>query len=247
MLESHDSVDDPAGARKALRRAALLTAGAGIGFGILSIAAWYLLEMAHDDLASLSEPGASVSGTSVLGAQVASLYLVPFAAILLVWFIVALRGWIRGTQRRRNLLISDVQLVSGTVFTALSLVGAGAIAAAVVVAESSSGEPDSDLLLAISGFGGTIMTVMGVRIGAIFVIATASLGITTGALPRWFSLVSYLFGAILMLTPFVSRTLIVAFPIWVIVMSLMLLNRLRHLDPEELSDLEARYEDGESD
>ena len=48
-------------------------------------------------------------------------YLLPFAALLFLWFIVALRGWIRGTQHRRNLLISDVQLVSGTVFTALFL------------------------------------------------------------------------------------------------------------------------------
>ena len=140
-----------------------------------------------------------------------------------------------------------MQLVSGTVFTALSLVGAGAIASAVVVAEASSGGPNADLLLAISGFGRTIMTVMGVRISAIFVIATASLGMTTGALPRWFNLLSYIFGAILMLTPFVARVLIIAFPIWVIVMSLMLLNRLRHLNPDELSGLEARIEDDQAD
>ena len=90
MLEPH--ADDMDTSHKALRRAALLTGGAGIGFGILAIAAWYLLERAHEDLASLTDAGVSVSGTSAWGAQVASLYLVPFSAILFVWFIVALRG-----------------------------------------------------------------------------------------------------------------------------------------------------------
>ena len=47
--------------------------------------------------------------------------VMPIAAILFLWFIVALRGWIRSTQQRRNMLISDLQLVSGVVFVTLFL------------------------------------------------------------------------------------------------------------------------------
>jgi len=228
-------------ARQALRRAALLTSGAGVGFGVLTIASWLLLAQAGDGLADVDDPYEYYQSGNAWGSELAGLYLLPFAAILFLWFIVALRGWIRGTQQRRNLLISDVQLVSGMVFTAVFLVGAGAIATAIIVAQTAPGQLSTSSLVALAGFGTTLMSVMGVRIAAIFVIATASLGMTTGVLPRWFNLVSYAFGLILMLAPIVASALILAFPVWIIVLSVMLLYHLASLKPEEIPGFAARY------
>ena len=232
---------EPAALRRALRRAALLTAGAGIGYGVLTIVAWYLLAQERAGLAEATDPNAYYAESGFDGASVAGLYLLPFAAILFLWFIVALRGWIRGTRHRRNMLISDLQLVSGVVFTAVFLVGAAAMATSVIVAGSDSDEFTVTALRALSGFGRALMVLMGVRMAAIFVIATASLGMTTGVLPRWFNFVSYGFGLILMLTPVVEEDLIVAFPVWVIALSVILLYHLAHVSPEEIPGFAARY------
>jgi hypothetical protein len=227
--------------RRALRRAALLTAGAGIAYGVLTIVAWLLLLADRVGLAESADPYAYYSDGGFGPATLAGLYLLPFAAILFLWFIVALRGWIRGTQQRRNMLISDLQLVSGVVFIALFLVGAAAIATSVIVAGSGSGELPVAGLQVLVGFGDTLMVVMGVRIAAIFVIATASLGMTTGALPRWFNFLSYGFGLILMLTPIVESSFIMAFPIWVIVLSVMLVYHLAHLPIDQIPGFAKRY------
>jgi len=232
---------EPAALRRALRRAALLTAGAGIAYGVLTIVAWYLMAQDRNGLAEATDPYAYYTESGFDGASVAGLYLLPFAAILFLWFIVALRGWIRGTQHRRNMLISDLQLVSGVVFTAVFLVGAAAVATSVVVAGSGSNELTIASLRGLAGFGSTLMVVMGVRMAAIFVIATASLGMTTGVLPRWFNFVSYGFGLILMLTPVVEEDFIVAFPVWVIVLSVILLYHLARVSPDEIPGFAIRY------
>ena len=75
---------------------------------------------------------------------------------------------------------------------------------------------------------------------AIFVIATASLGMTTGVLPRWFNLLSYGFGGLLILTPIVEVALTVAFPIWVIALSILLLYHVARLADDEVPGFAAR-------
>jgi hypothetical protein len=241
MAKAHDPGPDAAAIRRALRRAALLTSGAGIAYGVLTIVAWLLMRADWTGLADAYDPYAYYVDSGLGGATIAGLYLLPFAAILFLWFIVALRGWIRGTQQRRNMLISDLQLVSGVVFTAVFLVGAAAVATSVVAAGAGSGELSIMTLRALGGFGNTLMTVMGVRMAAIFVIATASLGMTTGVLPRWFNILSYGFGLILMLTPIVHSTLILAFPIWVIALSVMLLYHLANVPTDRVPGFAVRH------
>jgi hypothetical protein len=227
--------------RRALRRAALLTAGAGILYGVLTIIAWYLMQQGRSGLVDDVDPEAYYAEGGLFGSELAGLYLLPFAAILFLWFIVALRGWIRGTQHRRNMLISDLQLVSGVVFIAIYLVGAGAVASTVVIAQADDGGLSVESLRTLAAFGNTLMIVMGVRVAAIFVMATASLGMTTGVLPRWFNFVSYGFGLVLMLTPIVEATLILAFPVWVIVLSIMLLYHLANVPTDEIPGFAVRY------
>ena len=138
--------------RRRLRRAALLTSGAGIGFGALAIISWWLLGQDRDAVAAADDPFAYYAGAGASGTAVAGLYLLPFAAILFLWFIVALRGWIRSSGHRRNMLVSDLQLVSGVAFTAVFLVGSAAVATSVV-ASASEGEVAYGSLRALTAFG----------------------------------------------------------------------------------------------
>ena len=133
----------------------MLTSGAGIGFGFLTIAAWWLLGAERSALIEAEDPFACYEAEGNAGSTIAGLYLLPFAAILFLWFNVALRGWIRGTQQRRNMLISDLQLVAGVTFTAVYLVAAGATATSVIVAGAGTDAIGVHSLLAISAFGNT--------------------------------------------------------------------------------------------
>jgi hypothetical protein len=58
-----------------------------------------------------------------------------FAGIAFVWFIVALRTWISGISRGEDILLSNIQLVSGILFVGLFLAGGSAAAASEASAE----------------------------------------------------------------------------------------------------------------
>ena len=86
---------------------------------------------------------------------------------------------------------------------------------------------------------------MGVRMAGIFVIATSTLGMTTGVLPRWFNLIGYVFGGLLMVSPIVEPSFSLAFPIWVVVLSVMLLYHLARVPDDQIPGFAARYMDEE--
>lgn len=246
MTNAEQTRHDPAEIHARLRRAALLTSGAGIGFGLLAIASWLLLRADAQTLTDAADPQAYFQDGGGGPATLAGMYLLPFSAILFLWFIVALRGWIRASQHRRNMLMSDVQLVSGVAFIGVFLVGGGALATSLVVMGSEGTKLSVGTLSTLAAFGNTLMVIMGVRMAAIFVLATSTMGMTTGVLPRWFNLLGYAFGVLLMLAPMVDAILVLAFPVWVIALALMLLYHLANLPADAVPGFAARYiEEGE--
>ena len=60
-----------------------------------------------------------------------------------------------------------------------------------------------------------------------FLFATATIGIKSGVFPRWFSILSYLLGAILLLAVSFVDWAILVLPAWVAVVSVFILLRER--------------------
>ncbi len=115
--------------RRYLRRAAYLAIGLGVAFSVLYILSFLLLQQT---------PGPSASDEAIIafyttGGQrrliLLGLYVMPFAGIAYLWFIIALRMWIESMARRISPLLSNVQFVSGIIFIGL-LFTAGAASAA---------------------------------------------------------------------------------------------------------------------
>ena len=100
------------------------------------------------------------------------LYLVPFAGMAFVWFVVALRMWIEASRAsRRSLLQSNLQLVSGIIYIATLF--AGGAAYAVIGASVEWGGSDVDPAAAREfPVYGQLLFVFALRIGAMFVITT---------------------------------------------------------------------------
>ena len=70
---------------------------------------------------------------------------------------------------------------------------------------------------------------LAMRLAAMFVIATTSIGRHTGVLPVWFIWLGYVVGAFLLLAATLSAVLILVFPVWVLTLCVLLLVRVRHL------------------
>jgi len=67
--------------------------------------------------------------------------------------------------------------------------------------------------------------VLAMRLAAIFVIATSSIGRHTAVLPAWFIWLGCVVGALLLLAATLSAVLILVFPAWVLTLCVLLLVR----------------------
>jgi hypothetical protein len=68
---------------------------------------------------------------------------------------------------------------------------------------------------------------MATRAAAVFMVATATIGIRSGVFPRWFALVGVLLGVVLLVAVSFVDWFILVLPAWVAVVSLFILRRER--------------------
>ena len=84
-----------------------------------------------------------------------------------------------------------------------------------------------------SRYGSALLLVFAMRMAAMFVIATSSIGRRRQSLPRWFIVAGFVVGLFLLLSATVSRLLILVFPLWVLVLSAILLLKARRMPRDE--------------
>jgi hypothetical protein len=218
--------DSGAGGRSA-RRAAHLTAAAGTIHAILFLVSFWLISRTPGPRSS----DATLTAFYESGRQrlliVVGLYLMPFAGIAFIWFIVALRLWLSSVGRRENLLLSNVQLVSGILFVALFFATASAYAASATAVEFASATVSPAVARQLPLYGSTLMFVFAMRMAAMFVFTTTNLGRGAGVLPRWFILVSFALGLFLLLSATLSFWLALVFPAWVLALCTLILLQTR--------------------
>jgi len=220
--------DEPEEERgRSLRQAATLTAIVGVVHAILFIVAYFLLAQVPGPEATDEEIYAYYSSSSGSLPSLVGLYIMPFAAIAFMWFIVALRMWETFSVRRENLLYSNLQLVSGILYVAMLAVGAAAQGVLAASAAYATGPIDPVVARQFPQYGSTILIVFATRMAAIFVFTTSSIGRTTGVLPRWFAYVGYVVGLFMLLSATLHPALALVFPTWLLGLSAILLIKAR--------------------
>ncbi len=215
-----------------MRNAALLTAGVGALHGVLFLVSFWLLSNRPGPSASAAEVTAFYSSSGQRRVMIVGLYLMPFAGIAFIWFIVALRMWVAGTARRVNILLSNVQLVAGILYIALLFAGAASTSVLAASVEFSHGEIDPFAAHQFPQFGSTLILVFALRMAAMFVITTSTIGRTSHVLPPWFAWSGYVVGLFLLLSASFQPWLGLVFPIWLIVLSAILLRRALRIPPD---------------
>jgi len=213
---------------RSLRRAATYTALAGIVHAVLFLISVLLLSTTPGPKATDSEIVSFYQSPETRRVIVVGLYLMPFAGIAFLWFIVSMRLWIRAAiSSGRDELFSEVQLVSGVIFTALFLASAAAISSTAAAVEWTDAAIDPIEARILPGFGFTLLLVLAMRMAAIFVVSSTNLARSSPLIPRWFVWSGYIVGLFLLLSVSLSPFLTIVFPVWIIVFCLLLLRRAR--------------------
>ncbi|MGV9798852.1 hypothetical protein ACWDTP_12430 [Mycobacterium sp. NPDC003449] len=192
---------------------------AGVLFALLFGTALALIRAA---LPEGAQPGSQwlIDGSTNLKVAAA---IMPFAGIMFLWFMGVVRDGLGGYEDK---FFSTVFIGSGLLFLAMMFVASGVGAGL----ERSGAAIDSEVaalgqmvLLAIS-------KTYALRMAAVFMISLATIWLKTGLMPRWLVVATYVVAVVLLLAGDLSMWLALAFPVWVLGVSVLLLARAGVLD-----------------
>lgn len=224
--------DEPGEHPRPLRHNAYLTCAVGAAHAALFLLSYWLLSSAPGPRDSDSQIVAFYSNGDQRHLLLAGLYLMPFAGIAFIWFIVSLRMWIGAYLPRENTLLSNIQLVSGILYVALFFATAAAASALPASVEFSDAQVSPATARVFPQFGSALLFVFAMRMAAMFVFTTSSIARSASVLPRWFIYLGYLAGLFLLLSATFSPLLVLIFPVWLLTLCALLLWRARAIPVE---------------
>lgn len=190
---------------------------AGVVFAVLFGSALLVMrESVSLSAAGLSEGfSAGLRGNSSL----AALYLMPFSGIAFLWFIGVVRDHIGEHEDR---FFATVFLGAGLLFIAM-MFGASSIIAAMLTLERPT-PATADLARSIAR---AMLYVYGARSAGVFTMVTSTIILRTDAAPRWIAILGFATGLTLLLSVQYFDLIILMFPAWVAVLSVLILIHAR--------------------
>jgi hypothetical protein len=128
---------------------------------------------------------------------------------------------------------------SGLLFVTL-LFAAAAVATTPTAQVDFLGQapPSAETVSLMRALSYTLLFAFGTRGAAVFMLATATIGIKSGVFPRWFAITCYVLGAALLVAVSFADWVILVLPIWVAVVSLFILRRERSRRPGHVAVVE---------
>ncbi len=187
---------------------------AGVLFAILLITAIVTMRLAtgeadYQTLASDSDRRSLIA---------LSLQIVPFAGIAFLWFIGVVRDQLGQVEDR---LFSTVFLGSGLLFLATLFQGAVTQTSMLTMFAEEQADP------AVWSFGynmtEALISIYAMRMAAVFTLSVSSVAMKTRAVPRWVVLLGFAVGVLLLVTGGANRWVALAFPAWVLLLSVVIL------------------------
>jgi hypothetical protein len=195
---------------------------AGILFSVLFTLALALLRSQPDTAEELRQLFTTGQDQAVV---IGGLYLAPFAGIMFLWFVAVIRDQI---GEREDRFFATVFFGSGLLFVAL-LFMAAAVASTPTTLVDYLGQapPSTEAIVLVRALAYTILFAFATRAAAVFMLATAAIGIRSGVFPRWFALAGFLLGLALMVAVSFADWVILVLPAWVAFVSVFILRRER--------------------
>jgi hypothetical protein len=192
---------------------------AGVLFSVLLGTALVLIGVSAPS--EPSEAGTWLTDSSRRGAVALALNLVPFAGIAFLWFIGVIRDRIGQHEDR---LFATAFLGSGLLFVGM-LFAAAAVAAGLLAdpAIESGGIPSPEIWGLGRRITFTVLNVYAIRMGAVFILSTTTIGRRTRIIPGWLVIAGTLAALVLLVGTGLSTWVNLVLPIWVLVLSVYIL------------------------
>jgi hypothetical protein len=192
---------------------------AGIIFSVLFVITMTLLRLVFPE--DLTGPDTADWLQGNTGLVSVALTLVPFAGIAFLWFMGVVRAHLGHLEDQ---FFSSVMFGSGLLFLAM-VFAAAAVAGGIVAsyAIASSQLIETGVLVFGRAVIYTIMNIYAIRMAGVFMISLGTIWIQTRMVPRLFVFLTYALALVLLVTINFSLWVILIFPIWVLVISIIIL------------------------
>ncbi len=163
-----------------------------------------------------------------------ALSLVPFAGIAFLWFIGVIRDRIGDFEDR---FFATVFLGSGLLFIAMVFVGAAAVGGLLSdpaletggVAQPALWDLERRITL-------TLINTYAIKMAAIFIISTTTIGMRIGLLPRWLTIAGFVAGVVLLFGSSFNAWANLVLPLWALILSIDILFRSGKIERRERED-----------
>ncbi|VEG51405.1 Uncharacterised protein [Mycolicibacterium aurum] len=196
---------------------------AGVLFALLFGAALVMIRTALPDGAALGTQWADGSGHRLRIAVV----LMPFSGIAFLWFIGVVRD---GLGALEDKFFSTVLIGSGLLF--LAMIYASTAVGAGLIASTDFAEPG--MRSEVAAFGQALLVSLSntyaLRMAAVFMMSLATIWLRTRLMPMWLVIVTYVVAAGVLIGSDISLWMTVTFPVWVLIVSLVMLERSGVID-----------------
>lgn len=197
---------------------------AGVLFAVLFGTSLILI---HGALPEGAAPGSQWLDAGSLRLKTASI-LMPFAGICFLWFIGVVRD---GLGHYEDRFFATVFFGSGLLFLAMifnaSAIGAG-LAASGHLIDVTGATND------VAAFGQMALLALtktyAIRMAAVFMISLATIWLKTGLVSRGLVIFTYVVALTLLVASDVSVWLTLAFPVWVLIVSVLALSKAGLID-----------------
>jgi hypothetical protein len=161
-----------------------------------------------------------------------ALALIPFAGIFFLWFIGVVRDHL---GQHEDQFFATVFLGSGLLYLAMTFVAAALAGGLIVSFGLVSPGPWLEAIYHLTrAVMYQITSIYAIRMAGVFMISLGTLWVRTGVMPRWLAVITYIVALVLLLTISVNAWFTLLFPLWVFVISLLILVRnYRRLEETE--------------
>ena len=150
-----------------------------------------------------------------------ALSLIPLSGIAFLWFMGVVRDRFGEMEDR---LFATVFLGSGFLFLVCMFIAAGVGGSVILLYGNSLSNLAQDEFYPFGrALMYTIANVYAVKMASVFLISTTTLSFRIGIFPKWLIYLSYTLGVIMLLNIFFAEWLILIFPVWVFVISTIVL------------------------
>jgi hypothetical protein len=191
----------------------------GIIFSVLYIASLVLIRLAVP--ADPTESGVWLTDPGSRSWVRIALNLVPFTGIAFLWFMGVLRNRIGLLEDK---FLATVFLGSGLLFVAM-LFAAAAVSRGLLETFATRGRlsAGSDTYAVGRALAYALMNTFGMKMAAIFMFVTSTIGLRAAVLARWVSFVGFALGLILLFAITDFAWIALLFPFWALLVSTYIL------------------------